>query len=74
MQEIKLQPFIQEVLQKKLTIHQEISMQTLVVTPSFKRNAKHAKIILLQQVRITKSANNPREGANFRPPYGVSKL
>jgi hypothetical protein len=75
MQEIRLQPFIQEVLQKNtynssrnnhanpgcntflqekldynhsfkkfcrkiLTIHQEITMQTLVVTPSFKRNAK----------------------------------
>ena len=56
---------------KLLTYHQEISMQTLVVTLSFKINAK---IILLQQVRITKSANNPREGTNFKPPYGVSKL
>jgi hypothetical protein len=40
MQEIKLQPFIQEVLQKILTYHQEKSLQTLVVTPSIKRNAK----------------------------------
>jgi hypothetical protein len=43
MQEIKLQPFNQEVLQKILTNHEEIIMQTLVVTPSFKRNTINAK-------------------------------
>jgi hypothetical protein len=67
MQEIKLQPFIQEVLQKNTYISPRKALQTLVVTPSIKRNAKICQKILLQQVRITKSANNPREGANFRP-------
>jgi hypothetical protein len=39
MQEIKLQPFNKEVLQKKyLQIIKKIIMQTLVVTPSFKKN------------------------------------
>jgi hypothetical protein len=38
MEEMKLQPFIQEVLQKNTYI--EKALQTLVVTPSIKRNAK----------------------------------
>jgi hypothetical protein len=37
MQEIKLQPFNQEVLQKILTNHQENSMQTLVVNLSSRK-------------------------------------
>jgi hypothetical protein len=40
MQEIKLQPFIQEVLQKNTYISPRKALQTLVVTPFIKRNAK----------------------------------
>ena len=53
---------------KTLTYHDEKHMQTLVVNHPSREMPRHAKIILLQQT------NNPREGANFRPPYGVSKL
>jgi hypothetical protein len=45
MQEIKLQPFIQEVIQKNTTYHQEKALQTLVVTPSIKRNSKLCQTI-----------------------------
>ena len=65
---------LRSVVEKTLTYHDEITLQTLVVNLPSREMPKHAKIVLLQQVRITKSANNLREGANFRPPYGVSKF
>jgi hypothetical protein len=52
-QEIKLQPFNQEVLQKILTSHQEIIMQTLVVNLPSRETPYNAKNLFLQQMRIT---------------------
>jgi hypothetical protein len=60
---------IRSFAEKTLTIHEEITMQTLVVTPSFKRNTINAKNLFLQQVRITSSAKNPNRALKIRPHY-----
>jgi hypothetical protein len=74
MQEIRLQPFIQEVLQKNTynssrNNHANPSCNTFLQ----EKHHKMPKNVFLQQVRLTKSAKYPREGANFRPHQVVSQ-
>jgi ribosomal protein L40E len=60
---------IRSFAEKTLTIHEEMTMQTLVVTPSFKKNTINAKNLFLQQVCITSSAKNPNRALKNRPCY-----
>jgi len=62
MQEIKLQPFIQEFLQKNTYNSSKITMQTLVVTcNTFLQEKYHRmpKISSFNKCAFLKSANNP---------------
>jgi hypothetical protein len=74
MQEIKLQPFIRAVLQKNTynsprNNHANPSCNTFLQ----EKCQNMPKNVFLQQVRLTKSAKYPREGANFKPPYEVNE-
>jgi hypothetical protein len=75
MQEIELQPFIQEVLQKNTynslrNNHANPSCNTFLQ----EKHHKMPKSLPSTSVPSLNQRKYPRYGTNFRPPYAVNKL